>query len=250
MTAAQYRKRVALAFSIGLHAVLFGALAASGMFAFLQSHAQAPLEVTVYNEDSLHSDESLGGGSGGGGGEVVAVGPAAPPEISETYTQEVAKKREVKKLVAQGLDAAAAEQKVSNELLGDKGKQAADDASTKTAGSPGSTSAQPGNGSDKPVGTGDGHGMQPPKRAVLVYSPTTGEFYPDSCQRKNIHGNIGITYTITTDGAVTNMAVTSSSGNAVLDDAAVQVVSQCRYEPATDENGQPHEDVKTSTVHF
>jgi TonB family protein len=64
-------------------------------------------------------------------------------------------------------------------------------------------------------------------------------FYPDSARRSNQSGDIVVGYDVSADGAITHVVVVTSSGNPVLDLAAVQCVStQWRSLPAM-KNGSP-----------
>ncbi len=56
--------------------------------------------------------------------------------------------------------------------------------------------------------------------------------YPESARDKGIEGSVTVEYTINTDGNVTGVRVSSSSGNSQLDDAAVSTVQSRKYHPA------------------
>ena len=57
-------KRLALFVSLAVHGTLFVVLAAAGVFTFIQTRSQAePIDVTVYNEDSMNNLPKLGGGT-------------------------------------------------------------------------------------------------------------------------------------------------------------------------------------------
>ena len=102
-------KRLALFISLAVHGALFVVLAAAGVFTFIQTRSQAePIDVTVYNEDSMNNLPKLGGGDGGPTYDA----PASPmPAIDESYTEEVQEQREVQKIMAEtGVDAAQAKE--------------------------------------------------------------------------------------------------------------------------------------------
>lgn len=96
-------KRMAAIISIGVHVIVFGLLAAGGMFSFLQTHSQAkPVDVTIYNEDALENTPPVGNGetsSDGGGGETYHIPQKQMPAIQESYTQAVQEEREIKKVM-------------------------------------------------------------------------------------------------------------------------------------------------------
>ena len=78
-------KRLALFVSLAVHGTLFVVLAAVGVFTFIQTRSQVePIDVTVYNEDSMNNLPKLGGGDGAPTYEA----PASPmPAIDESYTE-------------------------------------------------------------------------------------------------------------------------------------------------------------------
>ncbi len=67
-----------------------------------------------------------------------------------------------------------------------------------------------------------------------------GLYYPALAVRLSLEGTVTVGFTVTAQGAVTNVGIISSSGSSVLDDASVACVSQFQYKPAT-RNGQPIE---------
>lgn len=56
--------------------------------------------------------------------------------------------------------------------------------------------------------------------------------YPESARRSNIEGTARVGLTIESDGSVSSAWIISSSGNAALDDAAVNCVYSWRFVPA------------------
>lgn len=112
-------KRVAVAVSLAVHVLVFGALAAGGVFSFLQSKAQpSPVEVTMYDDDAASTTPTPGSAapapSGGsqGGGESYSV-PQNMPAINESFTQEVQTQRAIKQVMQeQGVDAEKAKEVV------------------------------------------------------------------------------------------------------------------------------------------
>ncbi|WP_183956314.1 energy transducer TonB [Sphingobium fontiphilum] len=64
--------------------------------------------------------------------------------------------------------------------------------------------------------------------------------YPPSALRQEAQGTTAISWDINEQGRVENCRVTSSSGNAALDDAACKAITRRgRYTPAVDQNGNP-----------
>lgn len=269
-------KRLALALSVGVHVAIFGVFAAGGLFSFLQSHSQAPpVDVMVYNEDAAATTDAPAAAPAGTapaatGGEN-AVTYAAPttalPKIDETYTQAAQEARFVQQVMQeQGVDAVTANQLVAASQQkqsaarpsGVTGSAAAAGNSAEPAGdgtgagpSPGGagTSGTPGGDGTDPTGQGaDGGaanpaapanvGRRPAKKARLISQPDVSAYYPEDLRRRNITGTVTVHIVIGADGTVTSASVAASSGYSEMDDAAVKLAYQCRYEPAENEDGQ------------
>ena len=236
---------------------VFSLLAAGGLFTYLSTREAEPVEVTVYNEDSLVSEEADagGGGSYGGGGDAPTYEmneQSALPQISQTYTEEVQQEQEIKKLVDQGLSQDEATQQVTAEKTSSSASAAANAPSSGNAGNP-DLPPGPGNGDTDgdpglPPGPGHSQGKQPPKRASLIGGASLGNYITADIRNRHVHGHVGVSYTVLPSGGVSGVTVISSSGDAALDNAAVQYFSGLTYEPATDEDGQPVTDIKSSSI--
>ena len=270
MTQEERDKRMAAAISIGLHVIVFGLLAAGGMFTFLQSHSQAPpVDVTVYNEESQDDTPAAGNGEpasngGGGSGETYHMPQENMPTISESYTQEVQEQREIKKVMQmQGISEEKAKAVVAAQSDAEKptadavsgnhhpgdttaGNTAAGDGPGDTEGPGNNPDAAPGLGTDangNPHGgdpNGDQHseGRRPATKARLISQPDVNSYYPQDLRQKNITGTVTVHVVIAADGTVSSASVSGSSGYAAMDAAAVQIAYQCQYEPARNEQGE------------
>lgn len=252
MTQEDRDKRIAAMLSISLHVIIFGLLAAGGMFSFLQTHSQAqPVDVTIYNEDAQDTTPTAGNGeplSNGGDGETYHMPKENLPAISESYTQEVQEQREIKKVMqTQGISEEKAKAIVA--AKSDAEKPAAGDGSSGPGGTEGSgnnPNAAPGLGTDangNPNGgdpNGDRHseGRRPATKARLISQPDVNSYYPQDLRQKNITGTVTVHVVIAADGTVSSASVSGSSGYAAMDAAAVQIAYQCQYEPARNEQGE------------
>lgn len=266
MSRPEQEKRLALAISVGVHVVVFGAFALGGLFSFLQTHSQPPpVDVTVYNEDAVPESETAGSstsdGGSGGGGETYAAPTTPMPEVNESYTQAAQTERAVEKdMQEQHVDAATAKQVVavaqaqesptgaSHSQQGNNNNNPAGSGNGQAIGPGTNPDAPPGNGtSDEGNGngngsgnsTGNGDGRRPAKKARLISQLDTASFYPESLRRKHISGNVKVHVVISPDGTVTGAFVVSSSGYGEMDEAAIRLAYQCQYEPAENEYGQP-----------
>lgn len=268
MTQEDRDKRIAAMLSISLHVIIFGLLAAGGMFSFLQTHSQAqPVDVTIYNEDAQDTTPTAGNGeplSNGGDGETYHMPQENMPTISESYTQEVQEQREIKKVMQmQGISEEKAKAIVAaksdaekptadvvsgNHHPGDTtaGNTAAGDGPGDTEGPGNNPNAAPGLGTDangNPNGgdpNGDRHseGRRPATKARLISQPDVNSYYPQDLRQKNITGTVTVHVVIAADGTVSSASVSGLSGYAAMDAAAVQIAYQCQYEPARNEQGE------------
>jgi protein TonB len=64
--------------------------------------------------------------------------------------------------------------------------------------------------------------------------------YPRTAQRKNASGWVDLGFTVAQDGTVHTIEIIESSPGAIFDDAAIEAVSQWRFEQVI-ENGDPVE---------
>lgn len=259
MSREEQDKRIAAAVSVGIHILVFGILAAGGVFTFLQNHSQAPpIDVTVYNEDSPNTHDSVDAGkaaSPSGNGETYHMPQENMPVISEAYTQEVQEQRAIKQVMqARGLseekaravvDAGKTDEKtVDSSASGSETGSAAgssDKAGTDTAASSGSNAFANSNSSDD----SQQESKRPATKARLISQPDVNSYYPPDLRQKNITGTVTVHVVISADGTVTSAFVSSSSGYAAMDAAAVQIASQCQYEPARNEQGEAVTDRKS-----
>lgn len=243
----QHEKRAAFAASLVIHAVVFLTLAAGGVFSYLQHQENTHVtDVTVYDDDALlsRSPSSVPAGGGGGGEMTVAVAPEALPQISETYTQEVEKEREIKKV--------AAEKGVSTEAAAKLVQQAAgpgNNAESSGGNGPGGDGNGPGGDGNGPGGDGPVQtARRPAQKARLISSP---QFVVPEGARKGLHGTVALQVSIGADGSVTGVSVISNStGRSDVEAAAIQFAYGLVYEPAINENGDNVATTKSVPVHF
>lgn len=68
------------------------------------------------------------------------------------------------------------------------------------------------------------------------------DYYPPAAKRAGIEGRVGVVLTVGADGRVSDCTVTSSSGNADLDDTTCRLAKRSgRFKPALDDTGKPIE---------
>jgi protein TonB len=94
----------------------------------------------------------------------------------------------------------------------------------------------------------------PPKQAVstpvsIGRPHSCMQFYPSLSQRLQEEGTVTLSFTISTDGSVSNPSVAKSSGIPRLDDAAMSCVPHWKYKAAT-QDGQPVTTTWQAAVQF
>ena len=224
-------KRIALLASICVHAAVFAALAAAGVFSLLQDHSQGrPIDVTIYQEDSLRNLPRLGDEREGGNER-----PQAVPAIDETFTQDVeGRQKEIEQVMAeQGLDEAQARHVVQGKAVGMAASPAGSGSGAMPVGDGSGTGSR-----GSPDGLPQGDGLRPATKAKLVSIPDVNSYYPEALRRKHVTGTVTVDIAISADGSVASAVVTGSSGYGAMDEAALQIAYQCRYEPARNTAGQ------------
>ena len=225
------RRNWGFAGSAIIHVLIFLIVSFTGLFQF--THAQENIvEVTFF-----------GGGGGGGSdnaGVIEETEPEAAAAVEETSDSDaifeankeekpaVVKKQQVKPVVKSS----------------GKGKGTGQGSGTGSGIGPGSGSGSGGgHGSGKGTGTGSGSGpgsgitSSPavPPRIIKSYQPP----YPSAERNAGVEGTVSIRFLIGTDGSVEDVTVTSSSGNANLDNAAVAACRKWRFTAAKNSSGLP-----------
>lgn len=225
------RRNWGFAGSAIIHVLIFLIVSFTGLFQF--THAQENIvEVTFF------------GGGGGGGSDNAGVIEETEPEeaaaVEETSDSDaifeankeekpaVVKKQQVKPVVKSS----------------GKGKGTGQGSGTGSGIGPGSGSGS-GGGHGSGHGTGTGSGSGPgsgitsspavPPRIIKSYQPP----YPSAERNAGVEGTVSIRFLIGTDGSVEDVTVTSSSGNANLDNAAVAACRKWRFTAAKNSSGLP-----------
>lgn len=225
------RRNWGFAASAIIHVLIFLIVSFTGLFQF--THAQENIvEVTFF-----------GGGGGGGSdnaGVIEETEPEAAAAVEETSDSDaifeankeekpaVVKKQQVKPVVKSS----------------GKGKGTGQGSGTGSGIGPGSGSGS-GGGHGSGHGTGTGSGSGPgsgitsspavPPRIIKSYQPP----YPSAERNAGVEGTVSIRFLIGTDGSVEDVTVTSSSGNANLDNAAVAACRKWRFTAAKNSSGLP-----------
>ncbi len=89
----------------------------------------------------------------------------------------------------------------------------------------------------------------PPTKLEMTFKPDVSNYYPEQARRDGQEGRVVIKICINTSGKVDSSEVATTSGNALLDDAAVRMGKAFRFKPPTQE-GKPVSTCPTLPVKF
>ena len=224
------RRNCGFAGSAIIHILIFLIVSFTGLFQF--SHAQENIvEVTFF------------GGGGGGGSDDAGVIEEAEPEA--TAAEETSDSDAIFEANKEEKPAVVKKQQVKSVVKSSgKGKGTGQGSGTGSGIGPGSGSGS-GGGHGSGHGTGTGSGTGPgsgvtsspavPPRIIKSYQPP----YPSAERNAGVEGTVSIRFLIGTDGSVEDVTVTSSSGNANLDNAAVAACRKWRFTAAKNSSGLP-----------
>lgn len=225
------RRNWGFAGSAIIHVLIFLIVSFTGLFQF--THAQENIvEVTFF------------GGGGGGGSDNAGVIEETEPEVAAAV-EETSDSDAIFEANKEEKPAVVKKQQVKPVVKSSgKGKGTGQGSGTGSGIGPGSGSGS-GGGHGSGHGTGTGSGSGPgsgitsspavPPRIIKSYQPP----YPSAERNAGVEGTVSIRFLIGTDGSVEDVTVTSSSGNANLDNAAVAACRKWRFTAAKNSSGLP-----------
>lgn len=225
------RRNWGFAGSAIIHVLIFLIVSFTGLFQF--THAQENIvEVTFF------------GGGGGGGSDNAGVIEETEPEVAAAV-EETSDSDAIFEANKEEKPAVVKKQQVKPVVKSSgKGKGTGQGSGTGSGIGPGSGSGS-GGGHGSGHGTGTGSGSGPgsgitsspavPPRIIKSYQPP----YPSAERNAGVEGTVSIRFLIGADGSVEDVTVTSSSGNANLDNAAVAACRKWRFTAAKNSSGLP-----------
>lgn len=241
----KYRWSSAFGLSFLCHGIVLGAVAGL-LFLFPPPQpSREPIEVDLVSD--------VGGGGGGGGGQETEelpkiheakATPTAPPPAVPTEADEEAANDVHEVAQAQSTTSPSSTPAGESASSSEGGSGGGSGGGQGTGDGTGSGSGS-GSGGGTGDGTGDGYGSGNGDSGSgggetigiqLLSAPAPA--YPESARRAGISGTTVVGMTVSTDGSVSSAWVESSSGNSVLDSAAVAAVYNWRFVPAK-QNGTP-----------
>ncbi len=221
----------------GLHAVLFVAVALSGLFLIVQPVKEAePVEVSLM--------EMAGSAGGSAAGSAPAPAPAAPPmevelptanlpQIQESYTKEPQKQQEYRQ--QHHAPTPAAQAATTGTAQGDNKENSAGQGSgAGTVAGTGSAPQGTGSGTGNAPGNGNsnGGGTAPVSTervaARCTYRPSPA--YPESLRQQGAEGSVRVLILVAEDDSIESVEVVKSSGYPAMDAAAVSAARGCRFQ--------------------
>ena len=240
--------------SLLAHAIVFALFGVAIHFAPTPEHVSLdPVVVEIYDP----------GGGGGGGSDIAAQNASIFPDDSDAYSDWESTEESIDENVEAPIHDAYAstpEQSPAKPVRKHRVRRSRSGSGTGQGTGHGSgigsgTGSGIGSGRGSGIGSGTGSGTgsgvgsntAPPTSPSILSAPDPK--YPESARRANIEGTVGVELVIGAQGSVTSAWVAESSGNAALDQAAVDAVYRWRFAPGT-LNGSPVETRSRVRVNF
>ena len=202
--------------SFGIHFCIIAVAAAMGLFSMAAEPEKRPIDVVIYDASAPESAPE-------------PASEAAPPMPSiDDIPLEPPKKEQI-------------------EQQQETPKETPKTTTTNTSAAPTSqgTGEKPSAAPSENTGTGSGEGTG--RDAAAAQRPRTppklisgsAPVYPKELERKGITGSVGLAIVVGANGSVQSVDVTSSSGHAELDQAAITAAYTYYFEPARNIYDEP-----------
>ena len=202
--------------SFGIHFCIIAVAAAMGLFSMAAEPEKRPIDVVIYDASAPESAPE-------------PASEAAPPMPSiDDIPLEPPKKEQI-------------------EQQQEPPKETPKTTTTNTSAAPASqgTGEKPSAAPSENTGTGSGEGTG--RDAAAAQRPRTppklisgsAPVYPKELERKGVTGSVGLAIVVGANGSVQSVDVTSSSGHAELDQAAITAAYTYYFEPARNIYDEP-----------
>ena len=202
--------------SFGIHFCIIAVAAAMGLFSMAAKPEKRPIDVVIYDASAPESAPEPASEAAPPMPSIDDI-PLEPPKKEQTYQQQEPPK-ETTKTTTTNTSAAPASQGT-----GEKPSAA--------------PSANTGTGSGEGTGR-DAAAAQRPRTPPKLISGSA-PVYPKELERKGITGSVGLAIVVGANGSVQSVDVTSSSGHAELDQAAITAAYTYYFEPARNIYDEP-----------
>lgn len=245
------QKFIAWGISVAIHLLLFAMIALTGLFAKLSADPDKVLDVTLYEL----STAAAGGTESAGADDAESAEPAAGDDTAVTVEEKVLTQSAAAVHAVEAKAAAKAERSQTAGQEGGSKEPGKSQSGKGTAGQGNGGKEETGKGAGEGQGNGAGSGDRDdtaaarpavPPRLIAGAAPD----YPDGLRRQGIEGAVRVRVVVGSDGSVESAAVTSSSGYAEMDAAAVAAVYRYRFSAARNIYDEPVRCAVGQTVRF
>ena len=202
--------------SFGIHFCIIAVAAAMGLFSMAAEPEKRPIDVVIYDASAPESAPEPAAEAAPPMPSIDDI-PLEPPKKEQTEQQQEPPK-DMPKTNATNTSAAP-----TSQGTGEKPSAA--------------PSANTGTGSGEGTGR-DAAAAQRPRTPPKLISGSA-PVYPKELERKGITGSVGIAIVVGANGSVQSVDVTSSSGHAELDQAAITAAYTYYFEPARNIYDEP-----------
>ncbi|ERJ89566.1 TonB-dependent receptor [Selenomonas sp. oral taxon 892 str. F0426] len=202
--------------SFGIHFCIIAVAAAMGLFSMAAEPEKRPIDVVIYDASAPESAPEPAAEAAPPMPNIDDI-PLEPPKKEQTEQQQEPPK-DMPKTNATNTSAAP-----TSQGTGEKPSAA--------------PSANTGTGSGEGTGRDAAAAQRPrtPPKLISGAAPV----YPKELERKGITGSVGIAIVVGANGSVQSVDVTSSSGHAELDQAAITAAYTYYFEPARNIYDEP-----------
>ena len=226
--------------SLLAHALILASFGVAIHFAPMPEHVSLdPVVVEIY--------DPAGGGGGGGGSDIVAQDASTFPDDLDAYSDWESTEESIDESVEAPIHDAYSTMPEQSPAKPTRKHRVRRSQSGFGTGQGTGHGSGIGSGTGSGAGSGVGSNTAPPTSPSILSAPDPK--YPESARRANVEGTVGVGLVIGSQGSVTSAWVAESSGNAALDQAAVDAVYQWRFAPGT-VNGSPVETQSRVRVNF
>ena len=214
--------------SLGIHFCILIAAAWMGLFSIAAEPEKRPVDVVIYDMAAPESDPAPA--AAGAAPPIPSIDdiPLEPPKKEQAQQPQEQPKDTPKPVTAHTSSAPTTAQGTSEKAGTEQGP-------SEQAGTAPTTSSGTGSG----AGTGrDAAAAQRPSVPPKLISGAA-PVYPKELERRGITGTTGVALIVGADGSVQSADISSSSGHAELDQAAITAAYTYRFEPARNIYDEP-----------
>ena len=221
--------------SFGIHFCIIAAAAAMGLFSVATETEKRPIDVVIYDASAPESAPA----------PEPAAGAVAPMPSIDDIPFEPPKKEQTEQQQELPKDVPKPSTTTSTTTTSATNTSAAPTSqgtSEKTSTAPSeNTGTGFGEGSAEGAGEGTGRDVAAAQRPSVPPKLLSGSApaYPKELERKGITGSVGLAIVVGANGSVQSVDVTSSSGHAELDQAAITAAYTYSFEPARNIYDEP-----------